>query len=136
MFSDDPIQPLVEWGQQHNGMLAHTASFALSGVGSFACAVAGTLLVLVPPNAIKIIVDDVIRGHQPERLLPWVLMAAAAWFGRDLLNALRIVLNNTLEQNVIFDIRSDLYRRLQSLPLRKLNTNIKPINAPERCAIL
>lgn len=82
-----------------------------------ACAVAGTLLVLVPPNAIKIIVDDVIRGHQTDRLLPWVLMAAAAWFGRDLLNALRIVLNNTLEQNVIFDIRSDLYRRLQSLPL-------------------
>lgn len=82
-----------------------------------ACAVAGTLLVLVPPNAIKTIVDDVIRGHQPERLLPWVLMAAAAWFGRDLLNAMRIVLNNTLEQWVIFDIRSDLYRRLQSLPL-------------------
>jgi ABC-type multidrug transport system fused ATPase/permease subunit len=49
--------------------------------------------------------------------VPWVLLAAAAWFGRDLLNALRIILNNTLEQNVIFDIRSDLYTRLQSLPL-------------------
>ena len=82
-----------------------------------ACAVLGTLLVLVPPNAIKTIVDDVIRGGEAGKLGPWVLLAAAAWFGRDLLNALRIILNNTLEQCVIFDIRSDLYARLQSLPL-------------------
>ena len=82
-----------------------------------ACAICGTLMVLVPPNAIKTIVDDVIRGGQAEKLVPWVLLAALAWFGRDLLNALRIILNNTLEQKVIFDIRSDLYSRLQSLPL-------------------
>ena len=109
-----------------------------------ACAVCGTLLVLVPPNAIKTIVDDVIRGHQAEKLVPWVLLAAAAWFGRDLLNALRIVLNNTLEQNVIFDIRSDLYRRLQSLPLpwfdRKptgdlMTTIAEDVNSMERVLI-
>jgi len=82
-----------------------------------ACAICGTLMVLVPPNAIKTIVDDVIRGGQADKLVPWVLLAALAWFGRDLLNALRIILNNTLEQKVIFDIRSDLYSRLQSLPL-------------------
>lgn len=109
-----------------------------------ACAICGTLLVLVPPNAIKTIVDDVIRGNQPERLLPWVLMAAAAWFGRDLLNALRIILNNTLEQGVIFDIRSDLYARLQSLPLpwfdKKptgdlMTTVAEDVNAMERVLI-
>ncbi len=101
------ILRVFPWLRRYPGM-----AFAQLG-----CAVLGTLLVLVPPNAIKTIVDDVIRGGQPDKLVPWVLMAAAAWFGRDLLNALRIVLNNTLEQNVIFDIRSDLYRRLQSLPL-------------------
>ena len=101
------ILRVFPWLRRYPGM-------ALAQLG---CAVLGTLLVLVPPNAIKTIVDDVIRGGQAEKLVPWVLLAAAAWFGRDLLNALRIILNNTLEQCVIFDIRSDLYARLQSLPL-------------------
>jgi ATP-binding cassette subfamily B protein/subfamily B ATP-binding cassette protein MsbA len=109
-----------------------------------ACAICGTLMVLVPPNAIKTIVDEVIRGNQQEKLLPWVLMAAAAWFGRDLLNALRIILNNTLEQRVIYDIRSDLYRRLQSLPLPwfdqkptgdLMTTVAEDVNAMERVLI-
>ena len=101
------ILRVFPWLRRYPGM-------ALAQLG---CAVLGTLLVLVPPNAIKTIVDDVIRGGQAEKLGLWVLLAAAAWFGRDLLNALRIILNNTLEQCVIFDIRSDLYARLQSLPL-------------------
>jgi ATP-binding cassette subfamily B protein/subfamily B ATP-binding cassette protein MsbA len=118
--------------------------YPMMAVLQLVCAIAGTLLVLVPPNAIKVIVDDVIRGSKPERLVPWVLMAAAAWFGRDLLNALRIVLNNTLEQRVIFDIRSDLYRRLQSLPLpwfdKKptgdlMTTVAEDVNAMERVLI-
>lgn len=81
------------------------------------CAILGTLVVLVPPNAVRGIVDDVIDGHHRDHLIPWVIAAAVAWLARDLLNGIRIVLNNTLEQNVIFDIRSDLYRKLQSLPL-------------------
>lgn len=86
-------------------------------IGQLACAILGTLMVLVPPNAIKSVIDEVIGQNHPEKLLPWVLFAAAAWFGRDLMTTLRIILNNTLEQHVIFDIRSDLYRRLQILPL-------------------
>lgn len=91
--------------------------YPLMAAAQILCAVAGTLLVLVPPNAIKSVVDESIRGQKAETLLPLVIMAAAAWFGRDLLNALRIILNNTLEQSVIGDIRSDLYSRLQQLPL-------------------
>jgi len=85
--------------------------------GQFACAILGVLMVLVPPNAVKTIIDEVIEKGHAEKLLPWVLYAAAAWFGRDFLTTARIILNNTLEQHVIFDIRSDLYRRLQLLPL-------------------
>ena len=44
--------------------------------------------------------------------------AVAAFIARDALNALRIILNNTFEQKVIFDLRSDLYRHIQLLPLR------------------
>jgi ABC-type multidrug transport system fused ATPase/permease subunit len=42
----------------------------------------------------------------------------AAFFAQDLLNCLRILLNNHFEQRVIFDLRSDLYERIQMLPLQ------------------
>jgi ATP-binding cassette subfamily B protein/subfamily B ATP-binding cassette protein MsbA len=112
--------------------------------GQLLCAILGTLMVLVQPNAIKSVIDDVIGKNQPEKLLPWVLLAAAAYFGRDFLNTTRIILNNTLEQNVIYDIRSDLYRRLQILPLPwfdhkptgdLMTTVAEDVNAMERVLI-
>ena len=45
-------------------------------------------------------------------------MAAVAAFLQNGLNSLRLLLNNTFEQKVIFDLRSDLYSHIQSLPLR------------------
>lgn len=128
------ILRVLPWLKRYPGMAA----------AQLACAIAGTLMVLVPPNAIKTIIDEVIRGGAAEKLVPWVLYAALAWLGRDLLNALRIILNNTLEQNVIFDIRSDLYQRLQTLPLpwfdRKptgdlMTTIAEDVNAMERVLI-
>ena len=56
--------------------------------------------------------------HRPERLTPLVLIAALAFVLQHGLNSLRIVLNNTFEQKVIFDLRSDLYSHIQLLPLR------------------
>lgn len=84
--------------------------------GMLACAVLGTLLVIVFPKVTQVIIDDVGHGRG-DRLLPLVLVAAGAFFARDLFNALRIVLNNTFEQKVIFDLRSDLYAHIQQLPL-------------------
>jgi ATP-binding cassette subfamily B protein/subfamily B ATP-binding cassette protein MsbA len=82
------------------------------------CAVVGALIVWVPPFAIQSIIDGVVRqGQHTERLLPLAALALGAYFGRDFLNAMRILLNNTLEQRVIRDIRSDLYERLQNLTL-------------------
>ena len=118
--------------------------YRLLAAGQFACAILGTLMVLVAPNAVKTIIDDVIGQGQAEKLLPWVLYAAAAWFGRDFLTTVRIILNNTLEQHVIYDIRSDLYRRLQLLPLSwfdnkptgdLMTTVAEDVNAMERVLI-
>lgn len=82
------------------------------------CAIVGTLIVWVPPKAIQEIIDGVVKqGQHAERLLPLAGLALAAYFGRDFLNSMRIMLNNTVEQRVIRDIRSDLYERLQHLPL-------------------
>ena len=85
--------------------------------GTLTCAIVGTLLVIVFPAVTQRIVDDVIRGHKPELLLPYILIGLAAFVAQDGLNALRIVLNNSFEQLVIFDLRSDLYSHIQRLPL-------------------
>jgi ATP-binding cassette subfamily B protein/subfamily B ATP-binding cassette protein MsbA len=87
---------------------------ALSTLG---CAIVSVLCGLVFPKAVQQILDVVIPQGRGDLLGFWVLMTLAAYFARDGLNGLRIYLNNTFEQKVIFDLRSDLYARLQRLPL-------------------
>ncbi|HRJ70857.1 MAG TPA: ABC transporter ATP-binding protein [Terrimicrobiaceae bacterium] len=86
-------------------------------MGTLFCAIAGTLMVVVFPAITQIIIDDVIRKNQPQLLLPLLALGLAAFIAQDGLNAIRIVLNNHFEQLVIFDLRSDLYAHIQSLPL-------------------
>ena len=87
-------------------------------LGTLGCAVLSTLMVMVFPIVTKRVVDEVLYQHHPERLTPLVLFAAVAFVIQNGLNSLRIVLNNTFEQRVIFDLRSDLYSHIQMLPLR------------------
>src|SRR5438270_402097 len=86
-------------------------------LGTLACAIIGTLMVIVFPGVAKLIIDDVVRQHHPEKLMPLVLLALVAFLLQHGFNTLRIILNNTFEQRVIFDLRSDLYSHIQLLPL-------------------
>src|SRR5690606_3229559 len=52
----------------------------------------------------------------------WIGVALFGFLAKDGLNALRILLNNVFEQKVIFDIRSDLYEKIQRLPLQWFDT--------------
>lgn len=88
------------------------------GAAQIVCAILMTLMGIVFPHVIKVVTGEVIPQGQMERLLPYTLLAAGAFLATNLFNALRIVLNNTFEQRVIFDIRSDLYRKIQRLPMR------------------
>lgn len=99
-------------------VFAYVRHYRLLAVATLFCAIAGTSLVIVFPKVTQVILDEVIPLKQSERLLPLVGIALAAYFGRDILNSARIFLNNTFEQKVIYDIRSDLYSRIQKLPLR------------------
>lgn len=85
--------------------------------GTVGCALLSTALVIVFPKVTQLIIDE-IRAGRGERIWSLVGWAIAAFVARDALNALRIILNNTFEQKVIFDLRSDLYRHIQLLPLR------------------
>jgi ABC-type multidrug transport system fused ATPase/permease subunit len=86
--------------------------------GTLACAILSTLMVVVFPGVTKLVIDEVLIQHRAERLTPLVLIAALAFVLQHGLNSLRIILNNTFEQKVIFDLRSDLYSHIQMLPLR------------------
>lgn len=82
------------------------------------CAVGGTLMVVVFPAVTREIFDVVVPQGKWDRLTPLALTALGAYFAQHLFNSLRIQLNNTFEQKVICDLRSDIYERLQTLPLR------------------
>lgn len=86
-------------------------------VGTMSCAILGTLMIAVFPDVTRRIIDEGIRGGRPELIAPLIGIGLAAFFAQNLLNALRIVLNNSFEQRVICDIRSDLYAHIQRLPL-------------------
>jgi len=87
-------------------------------IGMLGCALVGTLMVLVFPLVTRDVLDVVIRQHQPQKLIPLAMLAVLAALLQNGLNSLRLILNNTFEQRVIFDLRSDLYSHIQFLPLK------------------
>ncbi|MZH13534.1 MAG: ABC transporter ATP-binding protein [Nitrospinae bacterium] len=80
-------------------------------------AISTTLLDLVPPWLTKVIVDNLVES-QELTLIYWVIAGLAlVYFARNFTNHKRIIINNKVEQNVVFDLRSEVYRSLQKLSL-------------------
>lgn len=99
-------------------VFAYLKRYPLLATGMLSCAIVGTLMVLVFPLVTKEVLDVVIRQHHPEKLISLTMLAVLAALLQNGLNSLRLVLNNTFEQRVIFDLRSDLYSHIQFLPLK------------------
>ena len=97
-------------------VFTYIARYRWWAAATLACAVLTTLMVVVFPNVTQRVVDD-LRAGRGDRLTLLMLCAAGAFLLRDGFNALRIILNNTFEQKVIFDLRSDIYSHIQQLPL-------------------
>jgi ATP-binding cassette subfamily B protein len=95
----------------------YTRRYPWLAASTIGFAVLATLMVIVFPTVTQRVIDDAIRGNRPELILPLVALAIAAFFVQNLANGFRIIFNNTFEQKVIFDIRSDLYDHIQRLPL-------------------
>jgi ATP-binding cassette, subfamily B, bacterial len=92
-------------------------------VAQLLCAVGMTLAVFVFPNATGHVIDKIIPNPARHSEFPfWIGIAILGFLAKDGLNSLRIFINNTFEQKVIFDIRSDLYAKIQRLPLRWFDT--------------
>lgn len=104
-------------------VFSYLKNYPLHAAGQLFCAVGMTLAVFVFPNATRHVIDHIIPF--PERHAEfgfWVAVSFAGYFLNSGLNSLRIMVNNTFEQKVIYDIRSDLYEKIQRLPLRWFDT--------------
>lgn len=99
-------------------VFSYLRRYPLLAAAQLFCAITGTLMVVVFPGVTREVLDVVVPNAQWDRLTPLILMALGAYFAQHFFNSLRIMLNNTFEQKVIYDLRSDLYQRLQTLPLR------------------
>lgn len=91
--------------------------YKLAAVATVACAVLSLLASFAFPKLTAFAIDDVIRLGRTELLTPVMLGLMGAFLLRDLFSSLRILVNNHFEQNVIFDMRRDVYARLQRLPV-------------------
>jgi ABC-type multidrug transport system fused ATPase/permease subunit len=107
------------------------------------CAFASLGCSLVFPRLVQTIIDGVLQGRQGSY---WRLAAGLAglFLLRDVFNCLRILVNNFFEQNVIYDMRRDVFARLQRLPVGYFDQRasgdlmtrvIEDVNAVERILI-
>lgn len=113
---------------------------AIANVG---CGVISLAFSFAFPQLAQTIIDDVTHGGRTSYLWPAAALLAAFLF-RDLFNSLRILVNNVFEQNVIFDMRRDVFSRLQRLPVGYFDQRasgdlmtrvIEDVNAVERVLI-
>ncbi|MBN8456833.1 MAG: ABC transporter ATP-binding protein [Verrucomicrobia bacterium] len=100
--------------------LRHYPGLAAAQLG---CAVGMTLAIFVFPNATRHVINEIVPDPARHGEFGWwIAVALAGFLVKDGLNAARILINNTFEQKVIFDIRSELYAKIQRLPLRWFDT--------------
>jgi ABC-type multidrug transport system fused ATPase/permease subunit len=113
-------------------------------VGTVGCAVLSLVFAFAFPKLTQFIIDEVISHRRSDLLAPAVAGLFGAFFLRDLFNGLRIRINNTFEQNVIYDMRRDVYARLQRLPVNYFDQRasgdlmtriIEDVNSVERVLI-
>src|ERR1044071_5981496 len=122
----------------------YLAPYKLMAVGTVGCAVLSLGFAFVYPKLIQIVVDEVIQKRRGDVLAPAMLGLIGAFLLRDVFNSLRIRINNTFEQNVIYDMRRAVYARLQRLPVRYFDQRasgdlmtrvIEDVNSVERVLI-
>ena len=96
---------------------AYLGRYKALAAGTVSCALLSMAASLAYPKLTQYVIDEVIGKKRPELLAPAMLALLGAFLLRDLFNSLRILINNIFEQNVIFDMRRDVYAQLQRLPV-------------------
>jgi ATP-binding cassette, subfamily B, bacterial len=101
------IRRVAKYLKPYPGMAAATIGCALL---TLACS-------FIFPQFTQFVIDEVIGQQRPEKLGLFIGIVIVAFLLQNLFNSLRIRINNTFEQNVIYDMRREVYARLQRLPV-------------------
>jgi ATP-binding cassette subfamily B protein len=123
---------------------AYVRRYPWFAAGTMVCAVATTLCGLAFPKLTQMTIDEVIRAKRGGLLATYTGLVLLSFFLRDFFSMLRLQLNNRFEQRVIFDLRRDLYDKLQQLSVKYYDQRasgdlmtrvIDDVNAVERVLI-
>ncbi len=106
-FKESPIVRVSGYLFRYKGLFITTLLLA---AGS-------TLFGILAPKAIGVVIDSVIVGEDLSLLYIGLLVLVVLFISREALNSLRIRANNTLEQQVLIDLRHNLHRKLLDLPI-------------------
>ncbi|ACT00570.1 ABC transporter related [Paenibacillus sp. JDR-2] len=79
---------------------------------------------LLPPIFIQHIVDDALPNKDMRLLVELVLISLAATVASSLLGVLQSYLNSYISQNIVYDMKNQMYRHLQKMPLQ-FYSNVK-----------
>jgi len=99
-------------------MASYLRPYKRKAAADILCALLSLGFYFLFPQVTQYIIDDVIAGRKVALLPPAILGLLAAFLLCDLFNALRISINTSFEQAVAYDMRRDIYARLQRLPVR------------------
>ncbi|MBP1747876.1 MAG: transporter ATP-binding protein [Deltaproteobacteria bacterium] len=98
-------------------ILVYLKPYTFAGIGNIFFAFLTIAFYFVFPYITQYIIDTVIGGRKMELLLPAVACLAGTFLLCELCNAVRIIINTHFGQNVIYDMRRDVYARMQRLPV-------------------
>lgn len=128
------LRRVVVYLLPYRGLAAATVLFAILSLA------AGMAF----PALVRIIIDDIVTAGRRDLLTTAAMGLLAAFFLREAFNSIRIRVNNRLEQNVIYDMRRQVYARLQRLPVNWFDQRasgdlmtrvIEDVNSVERLLI-
>ncbi len=110
--------PRERRGQTVRRIAAFFGPYRLPVVVVLVAIIATSLIGLVNPYLLKLLIDDVIVGHQFDRLNVYVGLMIVLPIVSGLIGVGQSYLNNVIGQSVIQDLRNALYAHVQRMPLR------------------
>ncbi|MDB6064383.1 MAG: transporter ATP-binding protein [Pedosphaera sp.] len=117
--------------------------YKLMALGTIGCALLSLCASFAFPKLTEKLTDVIIKKQNTE-LSKLMILLLGAFLLRDLFNSLRIRINNHFEQNVIYDMRREVYGKLQRLPVNYFDHRasgdlmtrvIEDVNSVERVLI-
>lgn len=96
----------------YRGLFAATLAAALASTGFF----------MLVPRIVQWVLDGPVQSGSVNALLGGIAAVLACYLLREVMNSLRIRMNNRLEQSVLLDLRRELHAKLMVLPVSFYDT--------------